>query len=206
LRLVWLFVIPFLALSRPTPGLLLPGGVLATTGLLLRGWAAGSILKDQVLAVGGPYRFIRNPLYVGSFLLGAGAVAAGGSIPLVVLFLFFFSWSYGRALRAERTALRETFGPAYEAYRTSVPAFLPRFPLGSQPRDPGARGPGVRPGPDPVGGESPGGFQSWGGEEDLLGGHGFSWRLYLRNKEWQAALGTIAVFGFLVVRWRLGMG
>ena len=116
LRLVWLLVIPFFVFARPTPRLLVSGATVATLGLLLRGWAAGSILKDELLAVEGPYRIIRNPLYLGSFLLGLGAVVAGGSFSFLSLFLLFFTWSYARTLRAERKTLEETFGPAYEVF------------------------------------------------------------------------------------------
>ena len=39
-------------------------------GCLLRSWAAGYLFKGKRVAVGGPYALIRNPLYVGSFVLG----------------------------------------------------------------------------------------------------------------------------------------
>ena len=70
LRLVWLLIIPFLWFARPTPVSLLLGSGLSVLGLFIRAWAAGFIRKDQQLATSGPYGYTRNPLYLGSFLLG----------------------------------------------------------------------------------------------------------------------------------------
>ena len=153
-------------------------------GLLLRAWAAGCILKDQVLALGGPYRFIRNPLYLGSFFLGSGAVVAGGSWPFLLLFFVFFVWSYSRTLRAEKNLLEEKFGRAYLAYRASVPGFLPRL----RPKR-WSRGEGV-----PCSGSGTARRQ------------GFRWELYFRNKEWQAALGAGTAFGLLAAKWAFAWG
>jgi protein-S-isoprenylcysteine O-methyltransferase Ste14 len=164
LKLVWVLALPFFLLARPTPSLLLSGCLLSSLGLLLRGWAAGSIHKDKALAVGGPYRFLRHPLYLGSFLLGVGLVTASGSWILLALLLAFFGWSYSRTLREERETLEETFGEEYRAYRTAVPALVPRI----RPRADAA----------PL-------------------GQGFRWSLYLHNKEWEAALGTVAAFVIL---------
>ena len=55
--------------------LLLLGTPLSVLGLLVRGWAAGSIDKDQELTTSGPYAYLRNPLYLGTFLIGTGAVS-----------------------------------------------------------------------------------------------------------------------------------
>src|SRR5262252_5105745 len=52
--------------------LFLACAMLVAMGCLLRSWAAGYLLKGKRVAVGGPYAFIRNPLYVGSFIIGTG--------------------------------------------------------------------------------------------------------------------------------------
>jgi hypothetical protein len=131
--------------------------------------AAGSIHKDRELAAGGPYRLIRHPLYLGTFLTGLGLALAGGRWWLPVLFMVLFAWLYGRAIEAEERELASRFGVVFERYREEVPAFLPRVPG----RKPTVSSPGFRP---------------W---------------LYWRNKEWQAALGTVIAFGLLWVRMHL---
>jgi hypothetical protein len=184
LRMAWLLVVPFLFFSRPRPDLLLAGAALSAFGLLLRGWAAGCILKDQALALDGPYRFIRNPLYLGSFFLGLGAVLAGASWPFFILFVGFFVWSYSRTLRVEKDVLEERFGKAYLEYRASVPGFVPR--LLPKLRNPGEGAPRSA--------------------TRTPCRQGFRWQLYFRNREWQATLGAGTAFGFLAVKWALTRG
>jgi protein-S-isoprenylcysteine O-methyltransferase Ste14 len=77
LRIGFLFAVAYLVFARPTAGGLLLGLPVALAGLLIRGWAAGHIVKDARLTTSGPYAHTRNPLYFGSFLLAAGfAIAA----------------------------------------------------------------------------------------------------------------------------------
>ncbi len=127
LRAVWLLVLPFLWLSRPTPLLVALGALAAVAGLLVRGWAAGVIEKERELATGGPYAHTRNPLYLGSFLLGLGVAAAGGHWAWPALFLAFYAVAYGRTMAAEERLLAERFAERYRAWADGVPAFLPRI-------------------------------------------------------------------------------
>ena len=125
LRLVWLLILPFFWFAQPTPRLLLFGGALGLVGLIVRGWSAGSIQKDRVLATAGPYAHTRNPLYFGSFLLGLGAVVAGGRWIFAVLFLGFFFTVYRAAMREEAAGLQERFGPEYAGVRGPGPPVRP---------------------------------------------------------------------------------
>jgi protein-S-isoprenylcysteine O-methyltransferase Ste14 len=69
----------FMLLAAPTAATLAVGGLVALCGLAIRAWASGHIRKNAALAVSGPYAFTRNPLYFGSFILGVGfTVAAAG--------------------------------------------------------------------------------------------------------------------------------
>jgi protein-S-isoprenylcysteine O-methyltransferase Ste14 len=101
--------------------------VVTATGLALRGWSAGTIRKGETLTTSGPYAFLRNPLYVGSFLVGAGLAVAGGSWLWLVLFLGFFVVVYGPTIAAEAERLTEQFGQRYVDYSAKVPAFIPRL-------------------------------------------------------------------------------
>ncbi len=66
----FLFAAIFLIFARPEIITLIIGGAIAVVGLLIRAWASGHIRKNQTLAVSGPYSYTRNPLYLGSFILG----------------------------------------------------------------------------------------------------------------------------------------
>jgi hypothetical protein len=71
---------------------------------LIRAWASGHIRKNQTLAVSGPYAYTRNPLYLGSLILGVGFCIASGVWWLALGFgaLFLGSLSAGDARRSRR--------------------------------------------------------------------------------------------------------
>ena len=126
LRIGFLFGVAYLIFARPTPGSLLLGLPVALAGLLVRGWAAGHIVKDARLTTSGPYAHTRNPLYFGSFLLAAGfALAAHWSLLLVVIALFIFI--YGPTIALERSEISARFPAEYSSYESNVPAFVPRI-------------------------------------------------------------------------------
>jgi protein-S-isoprenylcysteine O-methyltransferase Ste14 len=95
-------------------------------GLLLRGWAAGHLEKDARLADGGPYAYVRNPLYLGTLLVAAGLVAASRRWLLAVLFALVFALIYLPAIELEQQHLARLF-PGYAAYAERVPALWPTF-------------------------------------------------------------------------------
>jgi len=170
----WVLAGPFLWLSRPSAASLAAGASLAGVGLLVRAWAAGCVHKDRVLAVSGPYAHTRNPLYLGSLILGTGVVIAGGRGWFLVVFLVFFALVYPRVMREEEERLERAFGPVFREYRAAVPRMLPRvtpFAGGGEGRDVSHGTPG-----------------------------GFSVRRYLDNREWHAALGTSVAFTVLLVK------
>jgi protein-S-isoprenylcysteine O-methyltransferase Ste14 len=139
LRAVWLLVIPFLWLARPTGPALVAGVALGVFGLLVRGWAAGTIHKEKELTTTGPYAYMRNPLYVGTFFLGLGVTVAGGRWWWPALFLAFYVGVYGPTMAGEAALLAELFGDRYGVYAAHVPALMPRL---TPWRDPGVSGGG----------------------------------------------------------------
>lgn len=181
LRGAWLLILPFFYFARPTPLLLALGGGVSVLGLALRAWAAGVIHKERALSTNGPYAFTRNPLYLGSLLLGLGVVTAGGRWVFAPLLLGFFAVVYGATARKEMRILGERFGEAYAEYARSVPAFFPRL----TPYRPRA-----------TSGEA--------GENSLVGGGSFTFERYWQNREFEALLGALAGFVVLALRWMFG--
>ena len=115
----------YLAFARPTPMSLAIGAGIALVGVLVRAWASGHIMKNDRLATSGPYAHTRNPLYFGSFLIGAGfAIAAHWSLLLLVI--AFFVLVYAPTMERERANIRGRFPEAYAEYERNVPAFVPR--------------------------------------------------------------------------------
>jgi protein-S-isoprenylcysteine O-methyltransferase Ste14 len=130
----WLAGVLLFALARPSPATLLAGAALAAAGEVVRLWASGHIEKTRRLATGGPYAHTRNPLYVGSALLGLGLAAATASPWVLAAVATYFAVFYPSVIREESRFLREKFGAEYATWAEVVPAFLPR-PSPGGPRE-----------------------------------------------------------------------
>ncbi len=117
--------IAYLIFSQPTIRLLGIGAVVALAGLVVRGWAAGHLDKNQRLATTGPYAHTRNPLYLGSLVIGTGFAIAGGSWALGIAFLGLFLLVYRPVMRREEDFLRHAFKEVYHRYASAVPLLLP---------------------------------------------------------------------------------
>ena len=126
----------YLLLAQPTPRMLAAGAGVAFVGLLLRAWAAGHLEKGSGLTTSGPYAFTRNPLYLGSALIGSGFALAGRSAVMAAAFIVLLVIVYGPVIRREERFLSQKFGAAYEDYAARVPLFLPRL----RPPTPSAQG------------------------------------------------------------------
>ena len=157
----------FLVLANPTPRALVIGALVSLLGLAMRAWAAGHIRKNSQLAVSGPYAFTRNPLYLGSFILGLGFTIASGRWELAVVFGALFLGIYFPVMRVEASTLTELFGDEYRTYQSAVPIFFPRL----TPYRPA-------------------------GSDSLK----FDGSLYLRYREYRAALGLVVAWGLLLVK------
>jgi len=133
LRLTLLFaaILVLAATSHPRPWSVITGAVLVAAGEAVRVWAAGHLYKTHELITSGPYRFTRNPLYLGRFLIltGLGVMAWYG--PLINLgviglgWLLFFGYYMPRKERIEPARLEQVHGEAYRRYFEAVPALFP---------------------------------------------------------------------------------
>ena len=117
----------FFIFAQPRPMTLIVGAAVALPGLALRAWATGHLRKNDALATSGPYAYTRNPLYLGSFLIGLGFTIAAGRWFLGILFAALFLGIYVTVMRVESATLRELFGESYQRYARDVPMFLPRL-------------------------------------------------------------------------------
>lgn len=118
----------FLIFSQPTRLAILLGLVVAVAGEALRTWASGYIIKGKVLATQGPYSYVRNPLYLGSFIMGLGICLMGKNVILILAYLLLFSIVYSRLILKEEEKVGKLFGEEFLAYRARVPRFIPRYP------------------------------------------------------------------------------
>jgi hypothetical protein len=102
------------------------GGALVISGLALRSWAVGILRKDAELTTTGPYRLIRNPLYVGSFLMMFGFCALIADPTNVWFILGPMLIMYIIKVRQEERLLSTKFPEQWIAYSQSTPRFFPR--------------------------------------------------------------------------------
>lgn len=160
----FLFAIVFLIFAEPTVRTLTIGGSVAVLGLAIRAWASGHIQKARVLAVSGPYAYTRNPLYLGSFILGVGFTIAAGVWWLALIFCALSIGIYLPVMRVETEDIRRIFGESFDEYERDVPIFIPRFTRWKNGREK------------------------------------FDFQLYLRYREYRAALGAGLAIGLLAIK------
>jgi protein-S-isoprenylcysteine O-methyltransferase Ste14 len=78
------------------------------------------------LVVQGPYRFVRNPMYIGAGLALASAALFYESLPLLGYTGLFFLATHSFVLWYEEPTLRQTFGQEYVAYCRRVKRWWPK--------------------------------------------------------------------------------
>lgn len=106
-----------------------PGMVLVALGQALRIWAAGTLVKGNGhLTSGGPFAFTRNPLYLGSSIIGAGYCLLSGIPATAAVVIPLFWVLYLPTIAAEEEELRTSIGGSYEAYLKAVPRVWPTWP------------------------------------------------------------------------------
>jgi protein-S-isoprenylcysteine O-methyltransferase Ste14 len=120
----FLLVAAFAWFANPSARSLALGLPLSAAGLMLRAWAAGHLAKNQQFTTGGPYAYVRNPLYLGTMVVAGGLAVACRSLGLAVLFALVFLFIYLPVITLEEQHLRELF-PEFERYAQTVRAFIP---------------------------------------------------------------------------------
>ncbi|MFF5287955.1 methyltransferase family protein [Paractinoplanes globisporus] len=86
------------------------------------------VAETARLVVGGPYRFVRNPMYVAVMLVIFGQSLVLGRLSLVIWGLAAGAAMVAFAKGYEEPRLRQLYGADYEAYRRAVPGWWPRLP------------------------------------------------------------------------------
>jgi len=108
------------------PGWFWPGLAVSLLGMVLQLWVFGCIKTREVLAVNGPYMFVRNPMYIARFLLVAGLIVMTGELWLLLVVTPVYYLYMANRVQREEPVLAEAFGEEYLQYCRHVPRFLPR--------------------------------------------------------------------------------
>ena len=126
-QLGFCFAIAALLCARPTWHSYLIFLPIVLGGVALRVWARGHLDRAERVCTGGPYRLIRHPLYVGSFLMGLGVTLMALPWAFVPLYVTVFLAMYVPKAIREEAYLAGRFGDAYATYANAVGAVFPRF-------------------------------------------------------------------------------
>jgi protein-S-isoprenylcysteine O-methyltransferase Ste14 len=113
---------------------ILVGAAIAAVGALLRIWGTAYLgpatvqhaqMQAGAVVADGPYRYVRNPLYLGIWCMAAALAflmpPTGALFTMAVLSVFLLRLTLG-----EEAFLAARLGDPYRAYLRAVPRFLPR--------------------------------------------------------------------------------
>ncbi len=138
-------IVPWLLLQSsgeamlPSLSIWLIGLIPFIVGAILYFWCAGAftfigkgtpapIDAPVFLVREGPYRWVRNPMYIGVLSVLLGEVILFHSLLLLVFMLLAGTAVHLFVVFYEEPSLRRHFGESYEAYLRTVPRWLPRYP------------------------------------------------------------------------------
>ncbi len=100
-----------------------------TVGFVPRG-TSGRNTRGQVaetLNTTGMYAVVRNPVYLGNFIIWFGLSLFMKSVWFTTVIILFFTIFYERIIFTEETFLRQKFGDAFLQWAETTPAIIPRF-------------------------------------------------------------------------------
>jgi len=120
------FAVLYVALARPSAVSIAAGAAVAAVGVLIRALASGNVRKNEQLAMTGPYAYCRNPLYLGSIVIGVGFALAARRWEIAVALAAMFAAIYLPVIRGEEAWLGAHFAD-YPEYARQVPRLFPRF-------------------------------------------------------------------------------
>ncbi|MBD5606707.1 MAG: hypothetical protein IAI48_16685 [Candidatus Eremiobacteraeota bacterium] len=83
-------------------------------------------VQDDRLIVAGPFRYVRNPLYLGNLFLALGVAALAPPAGFAIIMLGNLMLVAALA-REETIHMRRRYGAAFDAFRSAVPSFVPRL-------------------------------------------------------------------------------
>ena len=138
------FILVLILFSRLAPFPLVFGSLLIALGEWLRIWAvgyAGGSTRTRTLGAArdlvttGPYAHVRNPLYLGNFVLSIGVCVFANVYWMIAVLVIGFLIQYTPIIHSEETYLLDVCGDRYRTYCATVPRFIPHLRLYGEPSE-----------------------------------------------------------------------
>jgi len=115
----------------------IPGEILVVLGAILVLACAGVFISrgrgtpaifdaPRAFVASGPYRYVRNPMYLGGLMLLIGFGLYNRSISILLVALLLFALVHLFVLFYEEPTLTRRFGSSYQAYLRAVRRWIPR--------------------------------------------------------------------------------
>ena len=145
LFLVYALVVILIAAADPSDEKWMNWTFGVGTGLILvciwiRMWAAGHLVKNKVLTVTGPYAYVKNPLYIGTFLGMTGFALCASGDPKQIWYFQYLNWMiFGLGIlvfvfsyvpykkKREGDRLHDIFGDDWDHFDKAVPDYFPKL-------------------------------------------------------------------------------
>lgn len=125
-----------MSFASATPMVIVLASLIAGLGMVLRVWGTAHLgyatvhhgeMQAGTVMTAGPYRYLRNPLYLGGWFMMIGVsmlMPPTGALFTIVLIGVF----YLRLILGEEAYLAGKLGEPYQQYQRSVPRLFPRLP------------------------------------------------------------------------------
>jgi protein-S-isoprenylcysteine O-methyltransferase Ste14 len=125
---VYIMGVILLMMAKPRADFFVLGLLPVVLGEGLRIWATGHLQKNQQVTTTGPYAYVKNPLYLGTFLIMVGFCTMANQFLLMALGVGVFMFYYAPyKKRRESDRLTQRFGQAWTDYDADVPDYWPRW-------------------------------------------------------------------------------
>ena len=122
----------------PYPSLVILGGMLVVSGMFLALWTIylfktigegtpNPTLPPKNMVIAGPYKYCRNPMALGGFIVLLGETLLYYSPSMLGLTLLYALILSLYVIYEEEPKLKKRFGAEYEAYLEKVPRFFPKL-------------------------------------------------------------------------------
>jgi protein-S-isoprenylcysteine O-methyltransferase Ste14 len=111
-----------------------PGLAVSAVGELFQLWCFAALHKEKTLATNGPYKVVRNPMYLARFLIVFGCLMfLGNWVVLAIVPVLYYFYMVNR-VRREEARLQQLLGEPYAEYCRRVSRFVPFAGISSHGR------------------------------------------------------------------------